>query len=74
MTAFFFMQEKDGGMMLHFVTETIDAENNLFHNWHCMPLKKDFIELLQTHGRLPVPTVKAYFEEIAKNEEFKKEI
>ena len=70
MSAFFFKQEKDV-LMLHFATETIDEENNLFHNWHCMPLKQDFIDQLQKHGRLPEPSVKAYFDEIAKHEEVK---
>ena len=58
--------------MLHFATITHDAENNRFHNWHCMPLKQDFIDQLQKHGRIPEPSVKAYFEEIAEKEEFKK--
>ena len=52
---------------------TTDAENNHFHNWHCMPLKQDFIDRLQKYGRLPEPSVNAYFDEIAKNEEVKKE-
>ena len=72
MSSFFFKKDKDG-LMLHFATETIDSENNLFHNWHCMPLKQDFIDQLKTHGRLPEPSVKAYFDEIAKNDELKKE-
>ena len=70
MSAFFFKLEKDV-MMLHFATTTYDEENNKFHNWHCMPLKQDFIDQLQKHGRLPEPSVKAYFDEIAKNEELK---
>ena len=73
MSSFFFTEETDG-MILHFITCTYDAENNKFNNWHCMPLKQDFIDQLQKHGRLPEPSVKAYFDEIAEKEELKKEI
>ena len=70
MSSFFFTEESDG-MILHFITDTYDAENNKFNNWHCMPLKQDFIDQLQKHGRLPEPSVKAYFDEISKHEEVK---
>ena len=59
--------------MLHFVSETRDDEGNLFNNWYCMRLNQDFIQKLKTHGRLPVPTTNAYFDEIAKNEALTKE-
>jgi len=70
MSSFFFTEETDG-MILHFITITRDAENNSFNNWHCMPLKQDFIDQLQKLGRLPEPSVKAYFDEIEKHEELK---
>ena len=67
MSSFFFSKDNEG-IKLHFVTETIDEENNEFTNWHCMTLKQDFIDQLQAHGRLPEPSVNAYFAEIAKNQ------
>ena len=70
MSSFFFTEETDG-MILHFITDTHDAENNQFNNWHCMPLKQDFIDQLQKHGRMPEHSVKACFDEIAKHEELK---
>ena len=64
----FFLTQEENGLILHFVRNITDAENNHFINWYSMPLKQDFIQMLQKHGRLPEPSTNAYFNEIAKYE------
>ena len=34
-------------------------------NWYAMQIKTDMINSLQAYGRLPQPTIQAYFDELA---------
>ena len=54
-TAFFFeMDESKTNFSIHFTTHKINDEKENLQNWHKIRFNKDVIQILQTHGRLPI--------------------
>ena len=53
-TAFFFEKDNGHGITMHFTTTRSNDENKTLQNWHTMHFQQDFIDVLQTNGRLPI--------------------
>ena len=54
--AAFFIPFSDSFEM-HFCTSHFDEFMNNVQNWYCMNFGKDFVDILQTHKRLPFPSI-----------------
>ena len=54
------------GYSLNFANYHTDTDNQRFMNWYQLLLFEDFMSCLEECGRLPVPTIQGYRQEIVK--------
>ena len=66
--AIFFIPNEQDGYNLNFASRKITRTNKNQYDWHCMPLRNDFFELLRTYQQLPIDSPK---EALMKIEELK---
>ena len=48
-----FFEKKAANYCMHFSTQKTTEDNRIQYDWHCVNLKKDFIDTLTKFGRLP---------------------
>ena len=59
---------------MYFTAFHIDENNQRSDELYCVALKEDFFTRLNKAGRLPIPTIEGYFQEIEDNNVLKEQV